>query len=158
MTQEVGLPTLESHLWEAANILRGPVDAADFKTYVFPLLFFKRISDVFDEEYAIALSESGGDEEYASFPQNYRFQIPNGCHWSDVRAVTKNVGQALQKAMRSIETANPETLYGIFGDAQWTNKDRLPDSLLRDLIEHFRALGSAIPQRRPISSDSHTNT
>ncbi len=141
MTQEVGLPTLESHLWEAANILRGPVDAADFKTYVFPLLFFKRISDVFDEEYAIALSESGGDEEYASFPQNYRFQIPNGCHWSDVRAVTKNVGQALQKAMRSIETANPETLYGIFGDAQWTNKDRLPDSLLRDLIEHFSSIG-----------------
>ena len=67
---------LESHLWEAANILRGPVDAADFKTYVFPLLFFKRISDVHDEEYQIALDESGGDEEYARFPQNYRFQVP----------------------------------------------------------------------------------
>jgi hypothetical protein len=63
----------------AANILRGPVDAADFKTYVFPLLFFKRISDVFDEEYAAALAESSGDEEYALFPQNYRFQIPKGC-------------------------------------------------------------------------------
>lgn len=56
---------LESHLWEAANIVRGPVDAADFKTYVFPLLFFKRISDVYDEEYQIALEESGGDEAYA---------------------------------------------------------------------------------------------
>ncbi len=64
-------------------------------------------------------------------------RFPEGCHWSDVRAVTTNVGQALQKAMRGIEKANPETLYGIFGDAQWTNKDRLPDSLLRDLIEHF---------------------
>jgi type I restriction enzyme M protein len=105
---------LESHLWEAANILRGPVDAADFKTYVFPLLFFKRISDVYDEEYAAALTESAGDEEYAQFPQNYRFQIPKGCHWSDVRVVTTNVGQALQTAMRGIETANPETLYGIF--------------------------------------------
>ena len=51
-----------------------------------------------------------------------------------------NLGQALQKAMRGIEKANPETLYGIFGDAQWTNKDRLPDSLLRDLIEHFSRL------------------
>ncbi len=128
---------LESHLWEAANILRGPVDAADFKTYVFPLLFFKRISDVHDEEYHAALTESGGDEEYAQFPQNYRFQIPNDCHWEDARTVATNVGQALQKAMRGIEKANPETLYGIFGDAQWTNKDRLPDSLLRDLIEHF---------------------
>jgi type I restriction enzyme M protein len=142
------LSQLESHLWEAANILRGPVDASDFKTYVFPLLFFKRISDVFDEEYATALAESGGDEEYARFPQNYRFQIPEGCHWTDVRVVTTNVGQALQKAMRGIEKANPETLYGIFGDAAWSNKDRLPDSLLRDLIEHFSsiALGNSAAQ------------
>lgn len=135
--REITLPELESHLWESANILRGPVDATDFKTYVFPLLFFKRISDVYDEEYAAALAESGGDEEYARFPQNYRFQIPKGCHWSDVRVVTTNVGQALQTAMRGIETANPETLYGIFGDAAWSNKERLPDALLRDLIEHF---------------------
>jgi len=134
------LSQLESHLWEAANILRGPVDAADFKTYVFPLLFFKRISDVHDEEYELALAESGGDEEYALFPQNYRFQVPEDCHWRDVRAVTSNVGQALQKAMRGIEKANPETLYGIFGDAQWTNKDRLSDALLRDLLEHFSGI------------------
>ena len=142
------LSQLESHLWEAANILRGPVDAADFKTYVFPLLFFKRISDVHDEEYTAALAEADGDEEYARFPQNYRFQIPEGCHWNDVRVVTSNVGQALQKAMRAIETANPETLYGIFGDAGWTNKDRLPDSLLRDLLEHFSRirLGNAVAQ------------
>src|ERR1017187_9575217 len=148
MKHQIDLSALESHLWESANILRGPVDAADFKTYVFPLLFFKRISDVYSEEYAIALEESGGDEEYASFPQNYRFQIPAGCHWSDVRAVTSNVGLALQKAMRGIEKANPETLYGIFGDAAWTNKDRLPDSLLRDLLEHFSriALGNTAAQ------------
>lgn len=144
----ITLNQLESHLWEAANILRGTVDAADFKTYVFPLLFFKRISDVYDEEYMAALEESGGDEEYAQFPQNYRFQIPKDCHWSDVRVVTTNVGQALQKAMRGIETANPETLYGIFGDAAWTNKERLPDSLLRDLVEHFSriTLGNKVAQ------------
>ena len=131
------LSELESHLWESANILRGPVDAADFKTYIFPLLFFKRISDVHDEEMASALAEFVGDEEAAMFPENYRFQIPQGSHWRDVRQVAVNVGQALQSAMRGIEQANPHTLYGIFGDAQWTNKDRLSDSLLRDLIEHF---------------------
>lgn len=136
----LGQSALESHLWEAANILRGPVDAADFKTYVFPLLFFKRISDVHDEEYAAALAESAGDEEYARFPQNYGFQIPDGCHWDDVRQVATSVGQALQRALRGIEKANPETLYGIFGDAQWTNKERLSDALLRDLIEHFSRL------------------
>jgi hypothetical protein len=91
---------------------------------------------------------SAGDEEYAQFPQNYRFQIPEGCHWSDIRVVMTNVGQALQKAMRGIERANPETLYGIFGDASWSNRDRLPDSLLRDLIEHFSSitLGNTVAQ------------
>ncbi len=148
VAESITLSQLESHLWEAANILRGPVDAADFKTYVFPLLFFKRISDVHDEEYQAALAEAGGDEEYARFPQNYRFQVPEDCHWRDVRSVAKNVGQALQTAMRGIEKANPETLYGIFGDAQWTNKDRLPDALLRDLIEHFSriSLGNSAAQ------------
>lgn len=139
---------LESHLWEAANILRGPVDAADFKSYVFPLLFFKRLSDVHDEEHAAALKEFDGDEEAALFPENYRFQIPKKCHWRDVRKVASNVGQALQTALRGIEQANPHTLYGIFGDAQWTNKDRLSDALLRDLIEHFSrlSLGNAAAQ------------
>ena len=115
------LADLSSHLWESANVLRGPVDAADFKTYIFPLLFFKRISDVYDEEVAEALEESGGDVQYAQFPEHHRFQIPEGCHWSDVRAKTSNIGQALQRAMRKIEEANPNTLYAIFGDAQWTN-------------------------------------
>jgi type I restriction enzyme M protein len=123
----ISLSQLEAHLWESANILRGPVDAADFKSFVFPLLFFKRISDVHDEEHAAAFKEFDGDEESALFPENYRFQIPEECHWRDVRKVAANVGQALQTAMRGIEQANPHTLYGIFGDAQWTNKDRLSD-------------------------------
>jgi type I restriction enzyme M protein len=140
LTTKLDLTTLESHLWESANILRGPVDAADFKTYIFPLLFFKRVSDVFDEEIEQALAESDGDMDYALFPENHRFQIPGDCHWRDVRAIPTNVGQALQRAMREIEKANPQTLYGIFGDAQWTNKERLSDALLRDLIEHFSRL------------------
>ncbi|HOX27830.1 MAG TPA: N-6 DNA methylase, partial [bacterium] len=80
------------------------------------------------------------DRQFADFPENHRFQIPEGCHWDDVRAKTSNIGQALQRAMREIEKANPKTLYGIFGDAQWTNKERLSDSLLKDLIEHFSKL------------------
>lgn len=73
MANAATLSQLESHLWEAANILRGPVDAADFKTCVFPVLFFKRISHVHDEGHEAALAEAGGDEECALFPQNYRF-------------------------------------------------------------------------------------
>ncbi len=138
--QLINLSTLESLLWESANILRGPVDAADFKTYIFPALFFKRISDVYDEEVAAALEESEGDADYALFPENHRFQIPEGCHWRDVRAKTTNIGAVLQRALREIETATPRTLSGIFGDALGTNKARLSDELLRDLIEHFSQL------------------
>ncbi len=150
MTSALDLSSLEAHLWEAANILRGPVDAADFKTYIFPLLFFKRISDVYDEEVTAALEESGGDEDYALFPENHRFQIPKTCHWQDVRARTANVGQALQRALREIEKANPRTLYSIFGDAPWSNKERLSDELLRDLIEHFSQLSLT---NREVESD-----
>jgi type I restriction enzyme M protein len=140
--------SLESWLWDAANILRGPVDASDFKAYVFPLLFLKRISDVFDEERQAALTESDGDEEYASLPEQHRFQVPAECHWSDLRTRSTNVGQAIQRAMREIEKANPNTLYGIFGDVQWSNKDRLSDSLLVDLVDHFSQMNlrnAAIP-------------
>lgn len=129
--------TIEAYLWEAANILRGSIDAADFKTYIFPLLFFKRVSDVYDEETQSALEESNGDFEYAGFPENHRFQIPHDCHWLDIRQKTENVGYSLQRAMRQIEKANPATLYGIFGDVQWTNKERFSDELLKDLVEHF---------------------
>ncbi|SDM11182.1 type I restriction enzyme M protein [Catalinimonas alkaloidigena] len=134
---KLSLSQLEQYLSKAAWILKGPVDASDFKVYIFPLLFFKRISDVYDEEYALALSESDGDQEYASLPEFHRFTIPEGCHWTDVRETTTNVGLALEKAFRGIEQANLEFLYGIFGDAQWSNKNKLPDKLLIDLIEHF---------------------
>jgi len=130
------LDELESHLWEAANILRGsPVDRTDWKSYILPLLFFKRICDVWDEEYAAAVESYGED-----FAEDHRFQIPEGCHWQRVRETPANVGMALQNAMRGIEVANQKHLYGVFGDAQWTNKERLPDPLLKDLIEHFSAL------------------
>jgi len=136
-SSKINLSQLEQYLSKAAWILKGPVDAADFKVYIFPLLFFKRISDVYDEEYRQALEESGGDVEYASLPEFHRFIIPEGCHWNDVREITTNVGQALQFAFREIEKANQKFLYGIFGDAQWTNKERLSDELLINLIEHF---------------------
>lgn len=133
MTQQ----ELEKYLWGAATTLRGTIDAGDYKQYIFPLMFFKRISDVYDEEFDNALAESDGDLEYAAFAENHHFQIPDGAHWRDVREVTTNVGLALQNAMRAIEKANPDTLDGIFGDASWTNKDRLSDGMLTNLIEHY---------------------
>ena len=135
--KELDQKSLEKYLWGAATALRGTIDAGDYKQYIFPLLFFKRISDVYDEEFENALAESDGDMEYAAFAENHHFQIPEGSHWKDVRETTVNIGLALQNAMRAIEQANPETLHGIFGDASWTNKDRLSDAMLTNLIEHY---------------------
>lgn len=128
---------LEQYLSKAAWILKGPVDASDFKSYIFPLLFFKRISDVYDEEYELALKESGNDKEYASLKEFHRFIIPKDCHWKDVRETSVNVGVKIQSAIREIESANQEYLSGIFGDVQWSNKEKLSDELLNNLIDHF---------------------
>ena len=128
---------LESYLWGAAVLLRGLVDAGDYKQFVFPLLFYKRLSDVWDEDYSDAIHESDGDTAYALATANDRFVVPQGAHWADVRAVAKNVGRALQSALRAVEAANPGKLDGIFGDAPWTNKERLPDETLKNLLEHF---------------------
>ncbi len=135
--EKITLSQLEQYLSKAAWILKGPVDASDFKAYIFPLLFFKRISDVYDEEYQKALEESEGDEDYAALPEFHRFEIPKNCHWQDVRETTVNIGQKIEEALRCIEQANQTYLYGIFGDAQWSNKNKLSDRLLTDLIEHF---------------------
>jgi type I restriction enzyme M protein len=140
MSQRISQQQRESYLWGAATLLRGTLDAGDYKQFIFPLLFYKRLCDVFDEETQTALAESGGDRKFAAFRENHRFQIPADAHWCEARKSAKNVGAALQSAMRAIETANPDKLYGIFGDAQWTNKDRLSDAMLRDLVEHFSSL------------------
>jgi len=129
------LQELKKHLWNCAEILRGSaVDRTDWKGYILPLLFFKRISDVWDEETAEAV-ETFGDSEPTLFPEVHRFQVPEGCHWRDVRETPSNVGTALSRAMREIERANPDTLYRVFGAADWGNREMLSDEILKNLIE-----------------------
>lgn len=138
--EETTSQQLFNHLFEACNILRGPINQDEYKSYVTPILFFKRISDVYDEEYAEALEFSGGDVEYAEAEEMHSFVIPEGCHWNDVREVSQDVGKAIVKAMTGIEKANPDTLSGVFSsfdDATWTDKNKLTDERLKNLIEHM---------------------
>lgn len=128
---------LESYLWGSAVLLRNNIDAGAYKQYIFPLLFFKRLNDVYEEETEKAIRENG--PEAADWEETHSFIIPAGAHWNDVRNVPTDVGKAIQNAFRSIERANSEKLSGIFGDGTWTNKNRLSDRLLKDLIEHFSA-------------------
>jgi type I restriction enzyme M protein len=132
--------SLESLLWKAANMLHWRVSKAQFRDYLFPLLFMKRISDVYDEERAEALRASNGDEVYAGLPENHRFVVPAGAHWDDIRSTRADVGAAIVHAMSEIERVNPDRLAGIFGDAEWTNKEVLTDGHLSALIEHFSSI------------------
>ena len=131
---------LEGRLWAAANSLRGPVDPSDFKAYIFPLLFFKRINDTWETEHAKAVEDFGDDLTDEIEADYHRFELPAGCHWSDLQKAPENVGVALQNILDKVQQANPETLAGIFGDVPWGNKDKLPEPALLGLIEAFGTL------------------
>ena len=144
--ETISLDELKSFLWGAATRLRGQIDAAGYKEYIFPLLFFKRISDVYDEQFEGFVAEGG--EEYAGMQaEELAIRIPDGAHWRDVREVTENVGQRLVEAFIAIEQANPGEeadgrviggLDGIFGPKDgWTNKNKMPDHIITSLIEDF---------------------
>lgn len=142
----ITLDELKGFLWAAATHLRGQIDAAGYKEYIFPLLFFKRISDVYDEQFEGFVCEGG--VEYAGMQvEDLPIRIPDGAHWRDVREVTENVGNKLVEAFIAIEQANPAKemdgrkiggLEGIFGPKDgWTNKVKMPDSIITSLIEDF---------------------
>ena len=135
MSSKITQAELESYLWGSAVLLRNHIDAGAYKQYIFPLLFFKRLNDVYEEETARAVAENG--PEAANWEEIHSYSIPDNAHWNDVRNVSENVGKAIQAAFRAIEKANSDKLAGIFGDGTWTNKNRLPDRLLKDLLEHF---------------------
>lgn len=119
-TSRLTLAQLESHLWGAADILRGSIDSADYKHYIFGLLFFKRLSDVWEEEYDDRLARYG-DAELAADPDEHRFHIPEGAFWRDVRRRTSDIGHHLNAA--------PEV--------DFNNKERFPDATLERLLQHF---------------------
>lgn len=149
MTQQITLDELERYLWQAAVDLRGQIDAVAYKDYIFPLVFFKRICDVRDEEYA-GYEQEGGKEFADMMMQDSPIQIPMEAHWNVVFNTSENIGQALVDAFRQIELANPGKkidgrvvggLEGIFGDkAIWTNKNKMPDAIIRNLLNSFNKL------------------
>lgn len=149
MTQQITLDELERYLWQAAVDLRGQIDASAYKDYIFPLVFFKRICDVRDEEYQ-KYEEEGGKEFADSMIQYSPIQIPMEAHWNVVFNTTEDIGQALVDAFRAIELVNPGKdidgrriggLEGVFGDkAIWTNKNKMPDSIIRNLLNSFNKL------------------
>jgi type I restriction enzyme M protein len=134
-TSKITLPQLEKHLWGAADILRGRIDSSDYKHYIFGLLFFKRLSDVWQEEYDARMAKYN-DAELAADPEEHRFHIPKGAFWHEVKQHTTNIGEHLNAAFHKIEDANLR-LKDIFQDVDFNNKQRFPDATLQMLLQHF---------------------
>ena len=128
---------IESWLWESANILRGPVDPANLRDFVFPLLFLKRLSDTWDEEQEKAIKKFGKDIDDETAADFHTFQIPKGCHWADLRRAAENHGVLIQNIMQKIEEANPNQLAQIFGNAPWADHNKMPPERLEKLVSHF---------------------
>ena len=130
------LAQLEQFLWRSADILRGKIDSSDYKKYIFGLLFYKRISDVWDEEHKKVMDEYG-NPALAEADYNHRFQVPRDCKWSIVENTSENIGQRLNEAFDKLTNVNSPKLDKIFDDLDFANKDRFPNETIQRLVNHF---------------------
>jgi type I restriction enzyme M protein len=128
------LDTLESWLWDSANILRGSIDSSDFKNYIFGLLFLKRSNDVFEEEVETIMNRDGISREDAE-DETY-FQMPLESRWESIKKYTENIGIALDKAFAAIERENT-SLEGVMTATKFGDKEKLSDEVLQRLLRHF---------------------
>jgi type I restriction enzyme M protein len=135
-TEKMNLAQLKKFLWKSADILRGKIDSSDYKKYIFGLLFYKRMSDVWQEEYDKALAEYH-DDEIAKADYNHRFQIPEEARWEVVQNTASDIGLKLNEIFDRIANANSPRLDKIFDDLDFANSDRFPNETLQELINHF---------------------
>ncbi len=133
---KMNLTQLKQFLWRSADILRGKIDSSDYKKYIFGLLFYKRISDMWDEEYKKVLEEYH-DQEVARADHNHRFQVPKDCRWEVVQKQAEGIGQTLNEIFDKLTSANSPKLDKIFDDLDFANKDKFPNETLQRLINHF---------------------
>ncbi|RKX69770.1 type I restriction-modification system subunit M [candidate division TA06 bacterium] len=139
--ERLNFETLKSHLWKSADILRGYIDAADYKNYIFGLLFLKRLSDVFDEEVEKIISDTGNNKVAYEDHDYHDFFVPKKAQWNYLKSLTQNIGEAINKANDLLEEENPESLEGVLSTVDFNDKDRLPDHILSQLINHFSMIG-----------------
>ncbi|OIJ22020.1 type I restriction-modification system subunit M [Anaerobacillus alkalidiazotrophicus] len=136
--EKLTLQQLESHLWQSANILRGSIDSSDYKNYIFGLLFLKRLNDVFVET-AQKIEQEEGDDYGWYDRDEHQFFVPERARWKSIQALTQDIGDAINKAFEALEEENP-SLQGVLASIDFNDKEKLPDRLLLQLIQHFSSI------------------
>jgi type I restriction enzyme M protein len=127
---------LEGWLWKAADILRGAVRNERYGSYILPLLFFKRLSNVYQDEYNEALQRYKSEKVAKESFVHKLADIPKGCLWDDIREETKNVGGKLNDVLGEIARANSD-LDGVINRTDFNKPEEIPSDRLAKLIEHF---------------------
>ena len=140
-TDVLSVAQLEQYLWSAADILRGSIDSSDYKTYIFGLLFLKRLSDRFEEEAERLIAEGMREGVARSDPDEHQFFVPDRARWNTIRARATNIGETLNKACAALEEQNP-ALEGVLAGIDYNDERKLGDARNRDtvlarLVQHF---------------------
>ena len=137
---------LQSKLWQAADILRGQIDSADYKNYIFSILFLKRLSDRFDEEVESAVTTRGVPLETAlTDPDEHEFFVPEDARWPVITSKSMGLGEAMNVASFAVEDANLGRLDGVLTGVNWNDEQKLGspanrEGLIRQLLNHFAGL------------------
>lgn len=141
-TEEVlSVAQLEQYLWSAADILRGSIDSSDYKTYIFGLLFLKRLSDRFEEEAQKRIADGMSDTVAWTDPDEHQFFVPDRARWGTIQRTATNIGETLNKACAALEEQN-NALEGVLAGIDYNDERKLGDARNRDtvlarLVQHF---------------------
>jgi type I restriction enzyme M protein len=137
-SQKITFEFLKSHLWAAADILRGSLDPADYRQPIMTLLFLKRLNDTFEENAEKLLKEGKSEKEAYENKNRHYFFLPQKSRWSVLSKTSENIGEKIDQVCRIIERENPD-LDGILTNTTYNDKKKYPDDRLRKLISHFNS-------------------
>jgi type I restriction enzyme M protein len=134
--QKITFDFLKSHLWSAADILRGSLDPGDYRQPVMTLLFIKRLNDTFEENAEKLIEQGKSKKEAYENRRRHTFFVPESARWSMLSSAAENLGEKIDDVCRIIEKENKD-LEGVLTNTKYNDKRKYPDDKLRALISHF---------------------